>query len=487
MGIDIGSRPARPVASDAAFSIERHGVDLIPDNERHGKPFELFWVWLGANIIFTDIIVGAVIVTFGLSFWSAVLAIFVGNLFLVLVGLGAISGPRTGTATLLASRSAFGIFGNIPAAFLSWITLVGWEAVYLVIGTLALYQLAVGVHVPGGVATKAVCLVLIMVATFSMAVLGHQTIVVMQRWFAIALGVGTLVLAGFIFPKIHLHYATAPLAARTPFSSWLLALLVVAGGALSYANYGADYSRYLRRNTSPRSVVLWTTLGCFVPLMFINFVGLAAATATNMTNEVAGIQRLVPAWFGTVYLAIIVGGGITNNFLNCYSSGLSLLSTGIKMPRTRSIFLDAVVGGGMAVYAVFVYNFSNSFIEFLSLMVAWLAPWCGIYLTDMLMRRARYNPPDLFARGGAYWYSRGWNWRAIAAFAAGIGGALLFANAPLYQGPLIGLIGNGDISIYVGFVVAAVTYYLLMRGTIRAQRAAAEPAPSAAAQAEITR
>jgi len=480
MGLDIGTKPSQPVVTDVAFSVEKHGVDLIPDAERHGSPFELFWVWLGANIIFTDIIVGAVIVTFGLGFWPSLLAIFVGNLFLVFVGLGAISGPRTGTATLAASRSAFGIFGNIPAAFLSWITLVGWEAVYLVIGTLALYQLAIGVHVPGGTATKAVCLAITMLVTFSMALLGHQTIVVLQRWFAVALGVGTLVLAGFVIPKTHLHYATAPLAASTPFTSWLLALLVVAAGALSYANYGADYSRYLPRRTRPRSVVLWTTLGCFVPLMFINYLGLAAATATNMSNEVAGIERLVPGWFGTLYLAIIVGGGITNNFLNCYSSGLSLLSTGIKMPRTRSVLLDAVIGGGMAVYAVFVYNFTNSFIEFLSLMVAWLAPWCAIYLTDMLMRRARYSPKDLFARNGAYWYSRGWNWRAIAAFVLGIVGALLFANAPLYQGPLIGLIGNGDISIYVGFVVAAVTYYLLMRGTIRIQ--AAEAARLAVAQ-----
>jgi cytosine/uracil/thiamine/allantoin permease len=90
----------------------------------------------------------------------------------------------------------------------------------------------------------------------------------------------------------------------------------------------------------------------------------------------------------------------------------------------------------------------------------------------MFMRRVRYNSQALFGRDGVYWYSRGWNWRAIGAFALGIGGALLFANAPLYQGPLIGVTGNGDISIYVGFVVSAVAYYLLMRGTIRSQSAA---------------
>lgn len=472
--------------SDKAFAVEQHGVDLIPDEERHGKPFDLFWVWLGANVIFTYVIDGAIILGFGLSFWPAVLAIVVGNLFMILVGLGAVAGPRAGTATLLVSRSAFGVLGNIPAALLSWITVVGWEAVNLVIATFALYQLAVTVHLPGGTVTKAACLILIMVVTFVVAVWGHQTIVVMQRWFSIALGVGTLVLAVFVFPKLHLHFATAPLAARTPFASWLLAVLVIAAGAFSWVNYPADYSRYLDRRTKAAPMVIWTTLGCLIPAVFITLVGLAAGTATNMTNQVAGIQRLVPTWFGTIYLAIIVGGGITNNFLNTYSSGLSLLSVGIKMPRAWSIIFDAVVGGAMAVYAVFVYNFTNSFIEFLSLMVIWIAPWGGIYLTDMLLRKVRYNAEALFERNGTYWYSGGWNWRAIFSFVLGLVAALMFANAPLFQGPLIGLIGNGDISIYVGFVVSAVSYYLLMRSAIGRQNrdlaAAAAATPSLATE-----
>jgi NCS1 nucleoside transporter family len=472
--------------SDKAFAVEQHGVDLIPDEERHGKPFDLFWVWLGANVIFTYVIDGAIILGFGLSFWPAVLAIVVGNLFMILVGLGAVAGPRAGTATLLVSRSAFGVLGNIPAALLSWITVVGWEAVNLVIATFALYQLAVTVHLPGGTVTKAACLVLIMVVTFVVAVWGHQTIVVMQRWFSIALGVGTLVLAVFVFPKLHLHFATAPLAARTPFASWLLAVLVIAAGAFSWVNYPADYSRYLDRRTKAAPMVIWTTLGCLIPAVFITLVGLAAGNATNMTNQVAGIQRLVPTWFGTIYLAIIVGGGITNNFLNTYSSGLSLLSVGIKMPRAWSIIFDAVVGGAMAVYAVFVYNFTNSFIEFLSLMVIWIAPWGGIYLTDMLLRKVRYNAEALFERNGTYWYSGGWNWRAIFSFVLGLVAALMFANAPLFQGPLIGLIGNGDISIYVGFVVSAVSYYLLMRSAIGRQNrdlaAAAAATPSLATE-----
>lgn len=462
-----GTAPAiEAQATDAAFSVETHGIDVIPEAERHGKASDLFWVWLGANIIFTYIIDGAIVVSFGLSFWPAFAAIIVGNLFVILVGVGSLTGPKAGTATLTVSRAPFGVLGSIPAALLSWITTVGWEAVNIVIATFALYEFLTTVGVPGGDVTKAICLAALMLVMFAVAVWGHQTIVVLQKWFSIALGIGTVVLAGFVFPKIHLHYHAAPLAANNEFSSWLLALLIIAAGAFSWVNYPADYSRYLAKDTRYAPNLWWTALGCFIPAVFITFVGLAAATTTNMSNETAGILHLVPTWFGDVYLLIIVGGGITNNFLNTYSSGMSLLSVGIRIKRSRSIIFDAVIGGAMSVYAIFVYNFTTSFVEFLSLMVLWIAPWMGVFLVDMVLRRINYDAPSFFRRGGAYWYSRGWNWRGVVAFALGIAGASLFANGTLYQGPLIGLVGNGDISIYVGFVVAGVAYWALMRGRI---------------------
>jgi purine-cytosine permease-like protein len=65
------------------------------------------------------------------------------------------------------------------------------------------------------------------------------------------------------------------------------------------------------------------------------------------------------------------------------------------------------------------------------------------------------------------------------AFGLGIVSALMFANAPLYRGPLIGLIGGGDISVYTGFIVSAVAYYLLMRGPLKkTPESTISPAPS---------
>ena len=53
------------------------------------------------------------------------------------------------------------------------------------------------------------------------------------------------------------------------------------------------------------------------------------------------------------------------------------------------------------------------------------------------------------------------------AFASGIVAAGAFANGSLWRGPLVRLIGGGDISIYVGFALAFAVYFVLMREVIR--------------------
>ena len=395
-------------ASDRAFAIETHGIDAIPASDRHGSPRELFSVWFAANVIFNYVISGAIIVGFGLNFWQAALAVVVGTAFYVLVGYGAVSGPVAGTATLTVSRSAFGIFGNIPAALLSWLTLVGWEAVEIVIGTLSLYQLLQAVGVPGSTAVKAVCLVVVMVATFTIALLGHATIVVVNKVMSYVLGIGTLGLILFIVPRFNLAAHPGALAAPTLVGAFLLALLVTSSSPFSWVNY----SRYLPRDSSPLAVAWWTALGGAIPALVISLIGVGAATAVNMADPVGGLRHLLPSWYLVPYLAIIVLGILVANSLNTYSSGMSLLSIGVRIQRYQAVLVDAVIATVAAIYAVFVSDFTSSLISFLSFMVIWAAPWCGVYLVNIYLRRNRYDVPALFSSSGTYAYRHGWNWYA---------------------------------------------------------------------------
>jgi nucleobase:cation symporter-1, NCS1 family len=92
-------------------------------------------------------------------------------------------------------------------------------------------------------------------------------------------------------------------------------------------------------------------------------------------------------------------------------------------------------------------------------MVLWIAPWSGVYFADILLRRNSYDAAALHQVGpGPYWYTRGWNVRALVACVVGIGAAFLFANAVLYRGSLVGAIQGSDISVFVGVIVSFVLY-----------------------------
>lgn len=350
-------RPGRRFAAVAAtsaqrwstaFAVEQHGINHIGECERRGWPFDLFWIWCVANLISSHVIDGAIIVGFGLSFWAAVTVAVIGSGFSVPIGLCAIPGARARTATLAIFRSAFGIRGNAPVAFLSWLTAVGGEAVNIVIGTISRYQIAQECGAGSRTTWKVATLLVVVVLTFGVAILGIAAITVLNKSFSYVLGIGTVILGILVLPKINFH-VHPQLGAPIHVGAWLLALLVMTAAPLSWVNTAADDSRYLPGRTSGRRITLWTALGNLVPAVLITMVGVATATATGMTDPVAGLKNIRPSWFFVGYLAMVVGGTITNNSLNTYSSGMSLRALGLKVKRWQAVIIDASVATALSI------------------------------------------------------------------------------------------------------------------------------------------
>ena len=67
--------------------------------------------------------------------------------------------------------------------------------------------------------------------------------------------------------------------------------------------------------------------------------------------------------------------------------------------------------------------------------------------------------------------------RGVTAFGLGIIAGGLFINAAFWQGPLIGLVGGGDISALVGLAVTGLAYYFMMRGELRPSGVGLPPQP----------
>ena len=67
----------------------------------------------------------------------------------------------------------------------------------------------------------------------------------------------------------------------------------------------ADYTRYLPVDTPTKGIVIWATLGAFVPAVLITIVGALAGTAVDMTDPQTSFAAAAPA---KAFLAVSQGG-----------------------------------------------------------------------------------------------------------------------------------------------------------------------------------
>src|SRR2546428_892050 len=131
------------LASDALFKVETHGIDAIPEAERHGRPTELGFLWAGAFVNYASLLTASLLTTYyGLGVWDGLLAVLIGTLGgAVILGLLSNTGPKSGQPQIVFTRRIFGNRGAYPGAVLTLFLGVGWFAVDTVIAALAGVQL----------------------------------------------------------------------------------------------------------------------------------------------------------------------------------------------------------------------------------------------------------------------------------------------------------------------------------------------------------
>ncbi|MFD9104399.1 purine-cytosine permease family protein [Streptomyces virginiae] len=459
--------------SDEIFRVETRGIDPIPDSERHGRARDLFWLWFGSNLTFTYVINGALAVAFGLTFWQATAVVVASGLAFFAISAAGLSGIRTGTATLVISRAAFGVRGNLPAGVLNWLVGIGYTILNTVVGTLALEVFLEELGLLHGTPARAVALFVTLALTFVVAMWGHATVQFAERWMAYVLAVGFAALLAFLLPGAD---TAAPATGVPGASGWSLAFVIMLAAPFSYLPMPADYTRYLPRTTSLKSITWYGALGGFLSSVALGVAGVAAATRTDMTDAVAGTESLLPGWFQPVFLALVLGGSVTNSIITLYSSSLNLQVLGIPWTRSQAIVVSAAITGLGSLAALFLTDFTSALTSFLSLLIIVFAPWGGVFLTDMLLRRCRYDGHALHTTGpgGGYWYRSGYHPAGLAALLAGITFAALTCDSELWTGPLVAPLGGADLTL-LGAVVSGLVYAALYRRT-----PAPAPVPAAA-------
>lgn len=480
-----GATASRTPASRPT-TVEVNGVNQIPEEERKGKPRDLFWPWFAANVSVFAISYGSFILGFGLSIAQAIAVSVIGLIAsYLLVGYIAIAGKRGSAPTLTISRSAFGIRGNRLPATLSWLLTLGWETALAALAVLATNTVIERLGFTG-VATKIVALLVVVGLIVLGGLLGFDLIMRMQRWITWIAGLLTLAYIAVAAGSINVAGLAALPAGEAP-AVVGATLFVMTGFGLGWVNAAADYSRYLPRTASSRAVLGWTTFGCALgPVVLVVFGLLLAGSSEQLSTAVSAdpvgaLTTILPTWLLIPFVVVTVLGLVGGAIMDIYSSGLSLLNVGLRVPRAVAVGIDATLMVLGAVYIVFVANdFLVPFQGFLITLGVPVAAWAGVFIADITLRRRDYSETDLFTTNGRYGDVR-WLPVGLVLLAAVLGWGLVTNTAAPWlgwQGYLLGPLGLGgregawayaNIGVIVALLLGFFGYLIFGRSLVRAQ------------------
>lgn len=449
-------------AANPLFSVETHGIDHIPERERRLTVPDLAKAWLGANLAPFILVLGIIGYTLGLPVWLLIglLAVGVAVSYLA-VGLGGIPGARSGIPTMQVSIVAVGQGPGRVNAALSWLVSIAFEVINAVTGVLAVVTLfdLLGWDTSDTV-QRVVALVVVFFVSVAVAFLGHATIVRLQVLAGYGLGLAALVLFAFALTGAELGARSGePLDAATTVVLAVVFLGLTVATHTAYMGLSSDVSRYLPGRTPGRSIVGATLLGAGVPAFVLGATGilLAAQTDRDLTANPFDLQGALPTWIFAVFLVAAITGTVMNNALTVYSGGLCAQAAGLRIPRSRAVLVDAVLGTLGIVWVLFVSaNVLDTINDAVVFVVVWNAPWATVWLVDAWFRRGVSTTGEIV---GSRASSR---WRGIIAQLAGTIVAALSISVPSYTGPLAALFGGADLAWLLGPAVA-LTVFLALR------------------------
>lgn len=478
--------------TESALAVEMNGINVIDESERKGSPRDLFWPWCAANISVLGISYGAWILDFGISFWQATVAGLIGIVFsFLLVGLVSLAGTRASAPTMVISRAAFGVRGNAAPSFVSWVLLVGWETVLVATATLATATVFERLGWSSGDITKVIAFLVVAAIIVGAGVLGFDAIMKLQTYLTVVLGVVTVGYIALTVDQVDWDAVSAlPSGSATAFIGALI--FATTGFGIGWVNAGADYSRYLPRSAASRDVVLWTTVGASVaPIILVLYGLLAAGSNTDLraaiaVDPVGALTTILPTWYLVPFAIVAIGGLIGGAVLDIYSSGLTLLTLGLRVPRWSAAAIDGVLMVLGTIYLVWISDsFFGTFTAFLITLGVPVAAWVGIFIADLFSRRAPYGDADLYDPRGRYGLANPVALGTLAiATIIGWGLVTSFDSAFSWEGYLLGPVGLGgkegdwafaNIGVLVALVLGFGAQYFLGRAAIRRQESMSSP------------
>jgi purine-cytosine permease-like protein len=390
-------------------------VEVVVQTKRFAKDpsSSQFWVWLSISGSLLPFGMALWLRSLGLTFEQSLTAVLLGIFASAgVVAVGAIAGKRSSLPTIVLSRAAFGVFGNLGPALILVLSRLFWALVLVTLGYLLIAQnLTSTTSMSGGSEPISWGAILVLVVVVSgsavLSSLGGKFLIWAQRLSGV-LGIVTAIVIATV--KI---YGSGVAMEVGQTGSWLRALgaavVIFAIFGLAWSSASSDYASGLPVNVRGWKVAGWALLSMgAIPAALATFALLAFGNLTD--SDFATSFNGLAAGTSSTTLAIVVQISliltlVTTIAMSLRSSSMSFESVQLKFKASIATPVIAVAAVAMAVIGIsylgaggFWFNLKG-YALFLAVPVA---AWSGIFVSDVLIRRIAYHEVSLSRSYGFY-------------------------------------------------------------------------------------
>ena len=329
--------------------------------------FQMSLIWFGAGVSLAEILTGTSFAALGMA--RGLAAILLGHVIgCTLFFLAGLIGGRTGRSAMEAVKMSFGQKGGLLFAFLNVLQLVGWTAIMIYDGALAIGRIFDGGHWIWCLVIGGLIVVWILVGITNLGVINKVAMA--------ALFVLTLVLCKVIF-----FSGASAGAAQGEAMSFGAAVELAVAMPLSWLPLISDYTREAEK---PFQATLASTVTYGVVSCWMYIIGMGAALYTG-ESDIAVI--MVKAGLGLAALVILVLSTVTTTFLDAWSAGISAESLSAKCSGKWTAVVVSIVGTAAAILFPM-----DDITGFLYLIGSVFAPMIAVQIADhFLLHRDRFS------------------------------------------------------------------------------------------------
>lgn len=432
--------------------VEQFGIEPIPEDLKTVKWYDLFVIVVNFLLNPGMILIGALAVTAGLSFWAGVTAVVLGiviafGAYIVMATLGV----DYGLPGQVSTRMSYGIRGAkwIPS-LVRTASSIYWFSFQTLAGALGIVAV---LNAWFGVKFSLITVSLVFaVLQVIVALVGYNTLKQLSR---VAFPIKIVILLYLLYLLMThdaQNYAPGAVFAYAGTAGWKWAVFSlwvgsVASAWLSMITDAADFCRYSSTRTD-----MWvgTMAAAVIGTIFSAFFGAytAAATLGKVGNPFQVVTDIAGGSGLTLFLILLVVAldNWTVNVLNLYTGGLSMSNMFTRLGRFWTTLIVSVAGVALSIFPGLV----NGYTGFMNAFGSLFAPIAGVLIMDyVFVKRMRIDVLALFDRSGPYWYIGGFNPVAVVWTVLGL--------------VVYWLIPQTALPIITAAIITAVGYYVTLR------------------------